>query len=496
MHVPYVGFRAELIAHDRCRNIAQIVPDVALRRNVEAIRPRENCATKRKHSPSAMVNGTRTVLNLTVPDSHTADSLAAEDMAEDPVDLQGMLQPLSLGSRPAAEIWVLLTHAVGDNEQCLALAEALGRPYRGIRLDWSAAGRALDRFNLNELLRDGLRGRVQRDSIGLRAPWPRLVICSGRRADAVAFWIKRRSGGRSKIVTLGRAHAALAAYDLIVASPQYLQPDRANVIHLTVPISRVRPEIGLRAPAAQTMGPKPWFTLLLGGRVNQFAACEAALKQAALFAQLAAERSGGSVIVSTSRRTPAWLLAAVESELETPTVYHWTRDAPDNPYATLLQGSAAIFVTGDSASMMLDACCSGTPTYLIEMPERLDARQLFRRGLYGLISGAAGSLRMADLCSFARVLDHAQDWLHARRILRYPRDLRRLHSRIVAMGLARSASEFDPSQLPARRDTDHQRGAPELQAVLDRCATWLPPREGKTGAVVADEDTALPTSEA
>src|SRR4051812_18315253 len=274
------------------------------------------------------------MLNLTAPDPQTVGSVVAEDMAEDPADLQGVLEPLTLGSRPAAEIWVLLTHAVGDNEQCLALAEALDRPYRSVRLDWPAAGRASDRSNLDELLRDGVRGRIQRDSIGLRAPWPRLVICSGRRADAVAFWVKRQSGRRSKIVTLGRAHAALAAYDLIVASPQYLQPDRANVIQLTMPISRVRPEIGLRAPAAQTMGPKPWFTLLLGGRVNQFVACEAALTQAALRAQFAAERSGGSVIVSTSRRTPTGLLAAVEGELDAPTVCRWTRDAADNPYAT------------------------------------------------------------------------------------------------------------------------------------------------------------------
>lgn len=31
-----------------------------------------------------MVNGTRTVLNLTLPDSQTVDSRATEDMAEDP----------------------------------------------------------------------------------------------------------------------------------------------------------------------------------------------------------------------------------------------------------------------------------------------------------------------------------------------------------------------------------------------------------------------------
>jgi hypothetical protein len=98
----------------------------------------------------------------------------------------------------------------------------------------------------------------------------------------------------------------------------------------------------------------------------------------------------------------------------------------------------------------------------------MGARQLIRRGLYGLIRGAADCLGMADLCSFARVLDRAQEWLHARRIL----------FRIVEMGLAQPASEFDPSQLPSRRDTDHRRGAAALQAVVERCETWLSPRDG------------------
>lgn len=321
-------------------------------------------------------------------------------------------------------------------------------------------------------------GRVLRTSIGLRAPWPRLVICSGRRADDVAFWIRRRSGGRSKIVTIGRAHAALAAYDLVVSTPQYLLPERANVIELSIPISRVRTEIGPRAPAAQAMGPKPWFTLLLGGRVNEFVACAAALRQAALRTQLAAQRTGGTVIVSTSRRTPPWLLAAVESELEAPTIYRWTRGGVDNPYATLLQGSAAIFVTGDSASMVVDACQSGTPTYLIELPERVAFRRLWRRGLYGLFRKAAHVLRNANLETMAKTVDRAQEGLHAAGILRYPRDLGRLHAAVAGMGLVRSAAEFDPCQIPARRDADLWLGASGVQGVISRCMAWLSPDDG------------------
>jgi uncharacterized protein len=422
--------------------------------------------------PWPMVNGPP-VLKLSYPGFPPADIACTEVTHEDPVDLQRELEPFTLGRQQAAEIWVLLTHALGDNDQSLALAEALGRPFRSIRLDWPASSRARDRTNLTELLRAGMRGRILRDSIGLRAPWPRLVICSGRRADDVAFWIKRQSRGRSKVVTIGRAHGALANYDLVVASPQYLLPERANVIHLPIPITRVRREIGPRAPAAQAMGPKPWFTLLLGGRVDQFVACEAALKQAALRAQLAAERSGGTVIVSTSRRTPPWLLAAVEGELESPTVYRWTRGGADNPYAMLLQGSAAIFVTGDSASMMLDACQSGTPTYLIEAPDRVGFRRFLRRGLYGLIRNAVLLLRRNGLEPIAKVVDHAQEWLHAERILRYPRDLRRLHAIVFDMCLVRSAAEFDPSEIPARHDVHHPMAVSGMQTVMERCAAWL-----------------------
>ncbi|GAB2179761.1 ELM1/GtrOC1 family putative glycosyltransferase [Dongia sp. agr-C8] len=403
-----------------------------------------------------------------------------------------MFNLFDLDHRP--EIWVLLTHAVGDNEQCLALAEAFGHPFHSILLDWPASGRAQDRVILKELLREGMRGRILRHSISLRAPWPRLVICSGRRGDDVAFWIRRQSGGRSKVVTIGRAHAALADYDLVVASPQYLLPERANVIHLPIPISRVRTEIGPRAPAAQAIGPKPWFTILLGGRVNEFVDGEAALRQVALRAQLAATRSGGTVIVSTSRRTPPRLLAAVEGELEAPIVYRWVQGGDDNPYATLLRESAAVFVTGDSASMILDACHSGTPTYIIELPERTDFRRLWRHGFYSLMRHAARSLRDADLESIARAVDRLQEWLHAAKLLRYPRDLRRLHAAVFEMDLVRPAAAFEPSQLPARRGNDRPRDAAGLQMIMQRCSTWLPQgRDNPDLAAESRKDSGAPS---
>jgi mitochondrial fission protein ELM1 len=302
----------------------------------------------------------------------------------------------------------------GDNEQSLALAEALSRPFVIKRLDWTTDTDE-DRILTRRLLSDIEEGRRWRRELGLHAPWPSLVICCGRRASRVAFWVKEQSGGRTKIVSIGRAHRAIEAYDLLVATPQFLLPRRPNVIGVRLPLARRR--LVRTGRNAVVPAPKPWFTILLGGEVTEFESSENTLKEVALRAQMAADRHGGSVIVCTSRRTPEAWIAAVESALFRPHVYRWS-PAPandnhgnenGNPYGTLLRESACLFVTADSASMILDACGSGTPTYVIESPERLDIGRLWRRGMFGRISRLSEGLRQRGMLRASERLGAAQE---------------------------------------------------------------------------------------
>jgi hypothetical protein len=89
-------------------------------------------------------------------------------------------------------IWVLLGSRVGDNNQLLALAEALGLPFEtrtlGYRRRWI---RWLRLFPTMPFLLD----RRSRRRLG--PPWPDLVIGIGRRSVAVARWIRWRNGGRT-----------------------------------------------------------------------------------------------------------------------------------------------------------------------------------------------------------------------------------------------------------------------------------------------------------
>jgi mitochondrial fission protein ELM1 len=354
------------------------------------------------------------------------------------------------------DIWVLLTHAPGDNDQSLALADALGAPSVVKHIDWPLTDPEQDRALVRALLADTAEAQARREAIGLHGHWPRIVICCGRRADRVGFWIKRQSGDHTKVVSIGRAHQPVARYDLLAAPPQYALPERANIVRLPLPLARRRqdnaPSRG-NVAAGSNMVPvaKPWFTILLGGEVKEFVVSPQELERTARAAQEAADRHGGSVVVSTSRRTSPEMLAVVERALKNPYVYRWSAaNRDENPYEILLEQSAALFVTADSASMVLDCAASGTPTFVVEYPERLNLRRRLRRDLYRLIRAIVDRCKSVGLRGISGWLDHVQEALHAGGLLRYPRDLRRLNASIFDMALARRIIDFDPARLPAR----------------------------------------------
>ncbi|QNP42729.1 mitochondrial fission ELM1 family protein [Sphingomonas daechungensis] len=99
---------------------------------------------------------------------------------------------------PTPRIWVLLGWRRGDNNQLLALAEALGLPFETRTLSYRRSWALL----LNLLpKRPHLLTRRARHSF--EPPWPDLVIGIGRRSVAVSRWIRKRSGKHTKIVRLG-----------------------------------------------------------------------------------------------------------------------------------------------------------------------------------------------------------------------------------------------------------------------------------------------------
>ena len=256
-------------------------------------------------------------------------------------------------------IWVLLGHRTGDNNQLLALAEALKLPFetRALRFNWLRAAWRLLGPSLVSVRKEARQA--------LRPPWPDLVLGIGWRSVPVARWIKKQSGGRTKLVRLGNPRAAASLFDLIVTTPQYPVGGAPNVLKLPLGMSRFRspPSPSESETAFLESLPRPHRLLAIGGPAKYWRLRSDIVESAAL--ALAAKP--GTTIVATSPRTPDYIAAALATRV--PSGIQLV-DGTNPRFAVLLADADEIHVTGDSVAMLSEAVLSGKPVGIV--PIELD----------------------------------------------------------------------------------------------------------------------------
>jgi len=276
-------------------------------------------------------------------------------------------------------VWVLLGAGAGDNAQLLRLAEALGWPFEAKRIRYNRLNRCP-----NLLLGASKLAVDTQGSDPLVGPWPDLVIGASRRSAPLARWIKKQSGGRSRLVHLLHAQAPLHYFDLVVTTPQYRLPERPNVLHNLLPLNAAQPEV-LESSLAQWRQrlehlPRLWIAVLVGGNSSSYRLDVFTARQLGEFASRAARERGGSLLISTSPRTPSdstdALLAAVQSPAY---IYRWQPTNKDeNAYPAYLALADRFIVTADSASMLAEACSTGRPVELFDWTPRRQPKRLLR----------------------------------------------------------------------------------------------------------------------
>ena len=282
----------------------------------------------------------------------------------------GPTSPADPSSVPA--VWALMGHKTGDNEQVLALAEGLGWPFEPKRFTYA-------RWEVipNLIMRATLAGVDKHRSSPLAPPWPDLVITAGRRNEPIALWIRKAAatdGRLVRLVHLGRPWNRLDRFDLIVTTPQYSLPERANILLNPTPLHRVT-AARLQAAAAQWSErfahlPRPRLAVLIGGSIAPHSYDDASAERLAKRASSLAAAGGGSLLISTSARTPPHTIDALCDHLGVPSyVFRWRKDAAENPYFGMLALADAFVVTADSMSMLTEACATGKPVHIFDLGE-------------------------------------------------------------------------------------------------------------------------------
>ncbi len=324
------------------------------------------------------------------------------------------LTPHPAGGGSPPRVWVLAGQRAGDRAQMIALAEALGWPHETKQLMFSRW-----HYVPNLIIGPSLMSIDRRRSAALEPPWPDLVISAGKRSVPVAFWIRTQSERQVRLVHFGRPWAPMRRFDLIVTSPQYGLPERPNLVRSLMPLhgmtrGRLADAAAIWAPRLSHL-PRPLTGLLLGGNSPTYRFSEAAAIRLALAASDLVQRSGGSLLVTSSSRTPGPAIAAIEARLTCPHhIHRWRPHDANNPYPAILALAESFIVTGDSASLLAEACSTGRPVQIFDLPRRFPSRR--NRDTR---SSTRLSVRLAELG-----------------VLMPGRDMSRLHAALIDRGLA------------------------------------------------------------
>lgn len=277
-----------------------------------------------------------------------------------------------MADKPAITCWIITEGIAGTENQCIGVAEAMGiTPLVKrvkLRFPWK---------QLSPWLMWGHDKALAPDSDPISAPYPDLVIASGRKSIGIAAHIKRESKGKTFVVQLQDPRIDPKNFDLVVV-PQHDPTRGDNVLVTKAGLHRVTAEKLAAAKekyqAHYSNVPHPRVAVLIGGTSKAHTMTPENAKLLAMQLLHLAESPNIGLLVTASRRTGEENAKLLRDTLQGPAIHFWDGTG-DNPYFGFLALADYIIVTEDSVSMTSEALSTGKPVYIAALEggaKRLD----------------------------------------------------------------------------------------------------------------------------
>ena len=277
--------------------------------------------------------------------------------------------------------WVITDGKAGMENQCVGLAETLGLTPVVKRIVLRSPWRQLSPF-----LRHGLRYAFSRQGDAVTPPWPDLLIDTGRASIPASLYVKRASREMGKptfTVQLQNPVIDASRFDLVVV-PRHDGLTGPNVMTTRGALHRVTPE--LLAREAATFFPKvahlprPFITVLIGGSNAVYQLTPRETRPLSQQLRAIAQATGGSLLITPSRRTGADNLAVLQENLKDVPALIWDNQGA-NPYFGMVGLADHILVTADSVNMVSEACRTGKPVQVIDLAGGSDKFRRFHQAM-------------------------------------------------------------------------------------------------------------------
>ncbi|MDE2577423.1 MAG: mitochondrial fission ELM1 family protein [Hyphomicrobiales bacterium] len=264
----------------------------------------------------------------------------------------------SKSSLNGASAWLLSDGRAGHDVPCIGLAETLGLDLERRLI----APRALFAVLAPH-------GPPDPRDPALAPPYPDIAFAAGRRAVPYLRALRARAPATFTVYLKNPRIAPQKAADFVwapehdglagdkvfstLAAPHRLSPQRLAA-------ARAAPDARIAALPGRRLA------LLVGGPSNSHRFTQDDAQALCAIVQAAAAQ-GASVMATPSRRTPAFVLAALRAVVTPLGARGFLWDGQgDNPYASMIANADWIVVTADSTNMVGEALATSAPVYFYE----------------------------------------------------------------------------------------------------------------------------------
>lgn len=265
-------------------------------------------------------------------------------------------------------LWALLDNRRGSVGQALGVIQALDKS------SFEIVEKKID-YNKLSGLPNWIRGKTllgltNESKKLITAPFPDYVLSISRRTAPIARYIKKCSPDTKIIQLMHPGNTGINEFSLIVV-PEHDKNKKStpNTKYIIGCPHRVTPEYLAEAKEKwqNTFAnlPRPITALIIGGSIKGKPFSNANATALARAVKTLKRQIGGSLLITTSRRTGKEAEDFIMQELhEIPQYDYLWGDNGDNPYAGFLACADNIVVTADSVSMCCEATGTGKPIYL------------------------------------------------------------------------------------------------------------------------------------
>lgn len=273
--------------------------------------------------------------------------------------------------------WVVTDGKAGMESQCLGLAEAMGLEPARKRVMLRAPWRQLS----PHLLRIGNAWAMTAGSDPIAPPWPDVLIATGRQSVAASLAVRAANPATFRI-QIQNPGIRPALFDM-VAAPRHdgLRGDAVftcqGALHRVTP-ERLARESQRFAPLFAPL-PRPLVAVLVGGP-GAYALGAPQIEALTDGLRRMARSHGAGLLVTASRRTGPDNEALLRARLEGLPAFLWDGRG-ENPYFACLGLADVLVTTPDSINMTSEACATGKPVYVVDLPGGSRKFRTFHDGL-------------------------------------------------------------------------------------------------------------------